>query len=144
MREFGLGCNARPIKRRAKFPGGSCLVLCSACCGRLNHPFHFAGKRIAREGTSGRWHLKLLRSNLMLLLPRDELCRHNPEDHGQDNHQDKESNDEIFVLHRAGTYQNYASFLARISPTTAGLAFPLESFITWPFRKFNAASLPDL
>ena len=40
--------------------------------------------------------------------------------------------------------KGYASFLARISPTTAGLAFPLESFMTWPFKKFSAASLPDL
>jgi len=37
-----------------------------------------------------------------------------------------------------------ASFFARISPATAGLAFPLESFMTCPLRKLSAASLPAL
>src|SRR5437588_12193682 len=36
------------------------------------------------------------------------------------------------------------SFLSKISPTSAGFAFPLLSFITCPFRKFNAAALPAL
>src|SRR4051794_35543897 len=30
----------------------------------------------------------------------------------------------------------------RISPTTAGFAFPLDSFITWPLRKLMAAAFP--
>ena len=36
------------------------------------------------------------------------------------------------------------SFASRISPTSAGFALPLLAFITWPLRKFSAATLPAL
>ena len=36
------------------------------------------------------------------------------------------------------------NFRSRISPTRFGLALPLLSFITWPLRKFSAATLPAL
>src|SRR5689334_13494475 len=34
------------------------------------------------------------------------------------------------------------SLRSRISPTRAGLALPLLTFMTWPLRKFSAATLP--
>jgi hypothetical protein len=34
--------------------------------------------------------------------------------------------------------------LTRVSPTRFGFAFPLESFMTWPFRKLIAAAFPAL
>ena len=37
---------------------------------------------------------------------------------------------------------HYFSFRSRISPAVAGLAFPLLSFITCPFKKLSAAVLP--
>jgi hypothetical protein len=36
------------------------------------------------------------------------------------------------------------SFRSRISPTRAGLALPLESFITWPLSALSTATLPAL
>ena len=36
------------------------------------------------------------------------------------------------------------NFRCSISPTSAGFALPLLSFITCPLRKFSAAVLPDL
>lgn len=36
------------------------------------------------------------------------------------------------------------SFRSKISPTNCGLAFPWESLITCPFRKFSDAALPAL
>ena len=41
--------------------------------------------------------------------------------------------------------RNYVfSFRSRISPTSAGFALPLLSFMTWPLRELSAASLPAL
>ena len=36
------------------------------------------------------------------------------------------------------------SFFSKISPTSAGFALPLLSFITCPLSKFSAATLPAL
>src|SRR4029078_12466920 len=36
------------------------------------------------------------------------------------------------------------SFRSRISPTSCGLAFPLDSLITCPLRKFSDAAFPAL
>ncbi len=41
-----------------------------------------------------------------------------------------------------GKFHGQPSFCASRSPTIAGLALPLESFITWPLRKLSAAALP--
>lgn len=42
-----------------------------------------------------------------------------------------------------GSVPDYcANFLARMSPTTAGFAFPCDSFITWPLIALIACSLP--
>ena len=38
----------------------------------------------------------------------------------------------------------YFSFCSKIPPMRFGLALPLLSFITWPLRKFSAATLPAL
>src|ERR1051326_3240838 len=55
----------------------------------------------------------------------------------------------VFVVQSASSRRRLQkpqlfSFRSRISPTSAGFALPLLSFITWPLRKFNAAVLPDL
>ena len=42
------------------------------------------------------------------------------------------------------THDQPFSFRSRISPTSAGLALPLESFITWPLSELSAATLPAL
>ena len=42
------------------------------------------------------------------------------------------------------TRRRYSNFFSRISPTSAGFALPLLSFMTWPLRKFSAAGLPAL
>jgi|GEM_PF-2514274 len=44
---------------------------------------------------------------------------------------------------RDASPQGDFSFRSKISPASTGLALPLESFITWPLREFNAAVLPD-
>ena len=36
----------------------------------------------------------------------------------------------------------YCKSLTSVSPTRLGLAFPLEAFMTWPFRKLMAAAFP--
>jgi hypothetical protein len=41
-------------------------------------------------------------------------------------------------------HANQVNNFTRISPTRFGFAFPLESFMTWPFRKLMAAALPAL
>jgi hypothetical protein len=47
------------------------------------------------------------------------------------------------IAFAVGKYQAL-SLRSSISPTTAGFALPLLSFITWPLRELSAASLPAL
>ena len=50
----------------------------------------------------------------------------------------------VVLLGSPNKSRRYLSACCRISPTTLGLALPLLNFMTWPFKKFSAATLPAL